>query len=88
MCGWRSCVYSRGTRVRRTGNPCDGISVAGSLDAVQAQLTRLLEPLGYRRRGRTFNLDAGEGVLQVIDLQMAGTPPRTIKNLDARFPPY
>lgn len=47
---------------------------AGNLDAVQAQLTRFLEPLGYRKRGRTFNRDAGEGVLQVIDPQMATYP--------------
>jgi len=47
---------------------------AGNLDAVQAQLTRFLKLLGYRKRGRTFSRDAGEGVLQVINLQMAGYP--------------
>lgn len=47
---------------------------AGNLDVVQAQLTRFLEPLGYRTRGRTFNRDAGEGVPQVIHLQTAGYP--------------
>lgn len=47
---------------------------AGNLDAVHAQLTRFLEPLGYRKRGRTFNPHAGEGVPHVIHLQMAGCP--------------
>lgn len=49
-------------------------AVAGNLDAVQAQFTRFPKPLGYRKRGRTFNRDAGEGVLQVIDPQMASYP--------------
>jgi hypothetical protein len=63
-------------------------AVAGNLDAVQAQPTRVLNPLGYRKCGRTFNRDAGEGVLQVVYLWRAGFPTRTIKTLDVRLPPY
>ena len=47
---------------------------AGNLDADQAQPTHFLTPLGYRKRGWTFNRHAGEGVLQAINLQMAGYP--------------
>lgn len=85
-CGWRNCVYSRGTCVRRPG--CYEISVCRQSRCGQAQLTRFLEPLGYRKRGRTFNRDAEGGVLQVINLQMAGCPDQTIKDLDVRLPPY
>jgi hypothetical protein len=41
-----------------------------ALDAVQARLAKLLAPHGYVRRGRTFRRDAGEGVVQVANLQM------------------
>lgn len=41
-----------------------------ALDAVQAQLEKLLKPQGFVRRGRTFRRDAGEGVVQVANLQM------------------
>lgn len=47
---------------------------AGNLHPVQAQLTRFLEPPGCRKRGRTFNRAAGEGVPHVINLRMAGCP--------------
>ncbi|HST58917.1 MAG TPA: DUF4304 domain-containing protein [Longimicrobium sp.] len=41
-----------------------------ALDAVQARLAKLLKPHGFVRGGRTFRRDAGEGVVQVINLQM------------------
>lgn len=41
-----------------------------ALDAVQARLATLLKPEGYVRRGRTFRRDAGDGVVQVANLQM------------------
>jgi hypothetical protein len=47
---------------------------AGNLDAVQVQLTRFLKPLGYRKRGRIFDRDAGKGMPQVINPRMAGYP--------------
>lgn len=40
------------------------------LDAVQARLAKLLQPRGYVRGGRTFRRDAGDGVVQVVNLQM------------------
>lgn len=47
---------------------------ARNLDVVEAQLARFLKPLGYRKHGRTFNRDAGEGLVQVINLQMGAYP--------------
>jgi hypothetical protein len=41
-----------------------------ALDAVQSQLAKLLKPHGYIKAGRTFRRDAGEGVVQVVNLQM------------------
>lgn len=43
---------------------------ARALDGVQGRLTKLLQPHGYGKRGRTFRRDAGEGVVQVVNLQM------------------
>ncbi len=43
---------------------------AKALDGVQAQLAKLLAPHGYLKGGRTFRRDAGEGVVQVVNLQM------------------
>jgi hypothetical protein len=41
-----------------------------ALDAVQSQLAKLLKPHGYIKSGRTFCRDAGDGVVQVANLQM------------------
>jgi hypothetical protein len=49
-------------------------AVAGKLDAVQAQLTRFLKPLGYRKRGRT-TVTRGRAC-GTSNLQMAGYPDR------------
>ena len=43
---------------------------AKALDAVQARLAKLLALHGFVRGGRTFRRDAGEGVVQVVTLQM------------------
>lgn len=43
---------------------------AKALDGVQARLAKGLLPAGYRRRGRTFHREAGEGIVQVVNLQM------------------
>ncbi len=51
------------------------------MDEVQASLTQLLMPLGFRRRGRTFNRSAEEGVVQVINLQMGLPTPSFSKPL-------
>ena len=39
------------------------------LDTVQAFVTGLLKPLGFRRRGRTYNRTREPGVVQVVNLQ-------------------
>jgi hypothetical protein len=41
-----------------------------------------------RKRGRMFNRDAGQGVLQGIDPQMAGYPDLDDQALDVQLPPY
>jgi hypothetical protein len=56
-------------------------AVVMALDAVQAAVASLLLPLGFRRRGRTFNRSVGDGLVHVVNLEMGGIP----ESLDARF---
>lgn len=44
------------------------------LDEVQISLATLLKPLGFRRKGRTFNRSPEEGIVQVINLQSGQFP--------------
>src|SRR4051812_20387503 len=44
------------------------------LDVVQAFLTGLLKPQGFRRRGRTYNRTREPGVIQVVNLQAGRYP--------------
>jgi hypothetical protein len=55
------------------GQKRDGVTKSAStkaLDGIQGQLAKLLKPHGYTRGGRTFRRDAGDGVVQVVNLQM------------------
>lgn len=53
------------------------------LDEVQAALAGLLKPLGFRRRGRTFNRAAEHGVVHVVNLQSGEFPVGDRKPLPA-----
>jgi hypothetical protein len=44
------------------------------MDLLQTQVTGFLRPLGFRKRGRTFSRQTADGLLQVINLQMAQSP--------------
>jgi hypothetical protein len=44
------------------------------LDEVQASIATLLKPIGFRKKGRTFNRSAEEGVVQVVNLQSGQFP--------------
>jgi hypothetical protein len=52
-----------------------------ALDTVQAAVASLLLPLGFRRRGRTFNQSVGDGLVHVVNLEMGEIP----ESLDAQF---
>ena len=42
-----------------------------ALDQIQAKVHEFLKPLGFRKKGRTFNREADEkGIFQVVNLQM------------------
>jgi len=62
------------------------------VDEVQAAIHATLKPKGFRKKGRTFNRVTGDGLTQVINLQMgAFDPPGTVhipglrENLYGRF---
>lgn len=41
-----------------------------ALDDIQKALTGFLIPLGFKKKGRTYNRQVGDGLVQVVDLQM------------------
>lgn len=45
-----------------------------ALDQVQKALAAFLKPLGFRKKGRTFNRPVGDGLIQVVNLQMGQFP--------------
>ncbi len=47
--------------------------VAG-LDSIQKELTAYLKPLGFRKKGRTYNRCVGDGLVQTLGLQMGQFP--------------
>jgi hypothetical protein len=51
---------------------------AENMDLVQTQVTGFLRPLGFRKRGRTYTRRTADGLVQVINLQMAQAPIGTV----------
>jgi len=45
-----------------------------ALDSIQQELTAYLKPLGFRKRGRTYNRCVGDGLVQALNLQMGQYP--------------
>ncbi|MGD0501715.1 MAG: DUF4304 domain-containing protein [Steroidobacteraceae bacterium] len=45
-----------------------------ALDSVQTELTAYLKPLGFRKKGRTYNRGVGDGLVQTVNLQMGQYP--------------
>ena len=45
-----------------------------ALDFVQRSLTSYLRPLGFRKKGRSFNRPVGDGLVHVVSLQMGEYP--------------
>jgi hypothetical protein len=41
-----------------------------ALDGIQKELTGYLQPLGFRKKGRTYNRRVGDGLIQTVNLQM------------------
>jgi hypothetical protein len=60
----------------------------GNLDAVQAQLTRFLEPLGTASARGPSTVTQGRACCRPSICRWPAAPTWTIKNLDLRFPPY
>ena len=50
-----------------------------ALDCIQKELTGYLLPLGFRKKGRTYNRRVGDGLIQTVNLQMGQ------KGLHGRF---
>jgi hypothetical protein len=45
-----------------------------ALNEIQKTLTAFLKPLGFRTKGRTYNRNIGDGLVQVVNLQMGQYP--------------
>jgi hypothetical protein len=41
-----------------------------ALDDIQKALTGFLKSLGFKKKGRTYNRHVGDGLVQVVNLQM------------------
>ncbi len=48
--------------------------VVAALDSIQKELTAFLKPLGFRKKGRTYNRCVHDGLVQAINLQMGQYP--------------
>jgi hypothetical protein len=48
--------------------------VVVALDSIQKELTAFLKPLGFRKKGRTYNRSVGDGLVQAVNLQMGQYP--------------
>jgi hypothetical protein len=48
--------------------------VVTALDSIQTELTAFVKPLGFRKKGRTYNRRIGDGLVQAINLQMGQFP--------------
>jgi hypothetical protein len=59
-----------------------------ALDGIQKELTGYLQPLGFRKNGRTYNRRVGDGLIQTVNLQMGqkGLPGRFTVNLGVGLP--
>jgi hypothetical protein len=47
---------------------------AKNLDALQAHVTAFLKPLGFRKKGRTYNRTTEDGLVQAVNFQMGAFP--------------
>ena len=45
-----------------------------ALDDIQKSLTSFLKPLGFKKKGRTYNRHVSDGLVQVVNLQMGQFP--------------
>jgi hypothetical protein len=45
-----------------------------ALDDIQKALTGFLKPLGFKRKGRTYNRQVSDGLVQAVNLQMGQFP--------------
>jgi Domain of unknown function (DUF4304) len=62
------------------------------LDLVQTEVVRFLKPLGFKKKGRTFNRESEKGIWQVINIQSGQFPlgdnyvvPGSRENLYGKF---
>jgi hypothetical protein len=42
-----------------------------ALDDIQKALTGFLKPVGFKKKGRTYNRQVGDGLVQVVNLYAA-----------------
>jgi hypothetical protein len=45
-----------------------------ALDDIEKSLTGFLKPLGFQKKGRTYNRQVGDGLVQAVNLQMGQFP--------------
>jgi hypothetical protein len=45
-----------------------------ALDDIQKALTGFLKPVGFKKKGRTYNRQVGDSLVQVVNLQMGQFP--------------
>jgi hypothetical protein len=45
-----------------------------ALDDIQKALTAFLKPLGFKKKGRSYNRHVSDGLVQVVNLQMGQFP--------------
>ena len=59
-----------------------------ALDGIQKELTGYLQPLGFKKSGRTYNRRVGDGLIQTVNLQMGqrGLHGRFTVNLGVGLP--
>jgi len=53
----------------RKSSPLDKEKIKAHLDSVQSEIYSFLKPLGFKKKGRTFNRQTENGIYQVINLQ-------------------
>jgi len=62
------------SRARATMRHMASSPYVQALDQVQKALAAFLKPLGFKKKGRTFNRNVQDGLIQVVNLQMGQFP--------------
>lgn len=61
--------FIKNRRTEKKTEILDKVEIKKYLDSIQADVFSFLKPLGFRKKGRTFNRQTEDGIFQVINLQ-------------------